>query len=88
MRRNIYGDPQPANAGQIIAAMNEIDLEAKFAQATIFAGRDNEAPFDGWDAEISDADTGENRISTLGFAKRKDLDDALEAAGIGLIVEA
>lgn len=84
----MFGNPQPADDGEIIAAMDEIGLEANFAQATIFDGRGNEAPFDGWVAEISDADTGENRISTLGFAKREHLDEALAAAGIDLIVEA
>lgn len=88
MRRNMFDQPQPADLDEIVVAMDEIGLEAEFAQATIFDGRDNEAPFNGWVAEISDADSGENRISTLGFKHREDLDEALEAAGIFLIVEA
>ena len=88
MRRNAFGQPQPATAEEIIAAMDELELEAEFAQAEIFDGRDQDAPFNGWCADISDADSGENRFCTLGFETRSALDQTLEAAGIQLIMEA
>lgn len=87
MKRNMFGDPQPATAAEIIAALDEIDLTAAFAQAEIFDARDQEAPFTGWCAEISDMDTGENRICTLGFGSQAELEAALSDAGIDLIVE-
>lgn len=87
MRRNEFDQPQPATANEIIKAMDEVGLEAEFAQAEIFDGRGNEAPFNGWCAEISDADTGANRISTLAFPSRYELNQALGKAGIQLIAE-
>lgn len=87
MRRNAFGQPQPATANEIVEAMNEVGLDAAFAQAEIIDGRDNEAPFNGWCAEISDADTGDCRFCTLGFATRRALDHALTVACIDLISE-
>lgn len=87
MKRNSFGDPQPASAEEIIQALEEVDLTAEFAQAEIFDATDEEPPFAGWCAEISDMDTGDNRICTLGFETRQALDAALEAAGIQLIAE-
>lgn len=89
MKRNAFGDPQPASAEEIEQAMDERDLQPEFAQAQIFPPSETEAPpFQGWVAEISDADTGENRISTLGFATLAELSAVLEVAGITLIEEA
>lgn len=86
MRRNHFGDPQPSSLAEILAAMDEVDLLAEHAQAELFEpdGMDD-PPFDGWCAEISDAETGEKRISTLSFPSREALESALEAAGILLI---
>ncbi len=85
MRRNYFGEPLPATAEEIIQVLDERDLQAEFAQAQIYDAQDEEEPFRGWVAEISDADTGENRFSTLGFETRDALDAALDAAGIQLI---
>lgn len=88
MYRNIFNEPKPANAAEISAALNEFDMLPGLAMATLFEPSDlNEAPFDGWTAEIMDAETGDNSIGTAGFASRTDLEAALREAGIQHIEE-
>lgn len=86
MRRNIHGEPQPSSLTEMLAAMDEVDLLPEHAQAQLLEPvGDERAPFDGWCALISDAETGEKMISTTGFPSQGALEDALTEVGIQLI---
>lgn len=88
MYRNTFGDPRPSSATEISAALSELDMLPGLAIATLYEPSDmNEAPFDGWTAEIMDAETGENSLATTGFGSRADLEAALREAGIQHIEE-
>ncbi|MDT9701925.1 hypothetical protein [Streptomyces sp. P17] len=87
MKRNIFGEAQPATTAEIIQALGERDLLAADAMAEIMFNEADEPPFSGWRAEISHADLGAPRIDTLGFETREALEQALRAAGITLIVD-
>lgn len=87
MRTNAFGEPRPATISEIVQALDIVDLMACDAQAVIHDSRDEEAPFTGWTAEISHADTGEGGFQTCGFADREGLIAGLEDVGIVMIVE-
>lgn len=65
MKRNIFGEAQPATTAEIIQALGERDLLAADAMAEIMFNEADEPPFSGWRAEISHADLGAPRIDTL-----------------------
>lgn len=76
MRHNSFGEPQPGSTREITEAMHEVGLNPAYAHAEIHAH------FWGWTAKITDFDTGEPRIHTVGFQKKSALLQALAATGI------
>jgi hypothetical protein len=87
MKRNFFGDPQPATFDEINEALMELDLEASDCNATIEDSTSEPAPFTGWTAEIRDNETGDISIQTLGFPDKAELKDGLRKLGITDISE-
>jgi len=89
MRRNFFGEPRPQSFDEIAEAICEVfgssEDPAITLAAQIFDSRDEEAPFTGFTAEISDAETGEITLATCGFPDKEELIAGLEDLGIQLI---
>lgn len=87
MYRTSFDDPRPATRAQLLAALDEVEMLPGDASALIYDSRDEEAPFNGWTAEISHCDLGEPGFSTCAWPSAEALRADLSAIGITLIEE-
>lgn len=85
MKRNAFGEPQPATFEEIESAMAECELDPSDLQAMIHDSHGEAAPFTGWTVEIANAEDGELHFSTCGFDDLDALQDGLAEIGILLI---
>jgi hypothetical protein len=77
MKRNIFGDAQPANFEELSEALFEKDWDTDTC-VVIVEHIEEEAPYGGWVAEIA----GDNDIiSTLGYEDKNELLKDLKACG-------
>ncbi|NTF18204.1 hypothetical protein G6L37_07275 [Agrobacterium rubi] len=77
MKRNVFGDAQPANFDELSDAMFEKEWEPQDC-VVIVEHLEEEAPYGGWTAEIA----GDNDvICTLGYASKESLINDLRACG-------
>lgn len=82
MRRNFFGEAQPIDTAEIVQAMQELDIDTNDCFADIDYLPDEEEPFTGWSAEIVSNTELDNRVTTLGFPSREELESALMGAGV------
>lgn len=79
MRRNMFGEPQPATFDEISEVMNDADLNPSQCSVTILDSNDEDYPFKGWTAEIIGPDG--TTINTLGFTDPVELESGLNSLG-------
>lgn len=89
MKRSKFDDPQPENAIEVSAALDERNLLPREVFASIHGPdpADRGTRFEGWAADVyplgkEPYSTNEEGFETCGFAGRDDLLDALNAAGV------
>lgn len=85
MKRNAFGEPQPATFEEIESAMDECGLDPADLQAMIHDSHGEVSPFTGWTVEIANAEDGEIHFSTCGFDDLDALNEGLVEIGICLI---
>lgn len=79
MKRNMFGNPQPASSDEIVEALEELGWDASQCSATIEHLPDEAPPFTGWCAEILGE---EDTIGTVGYPSKEVLIADLKSAGI------
>ena len=89
MKRNRFGSPRPANAEEIIEALDGRDTDDVNAEISHSAwepdgGKDafEGLNMTGYSAEIRENDSGEEVATTIGFESEAELRQMLTAAGI------
>ena len=88
MLTNAFGEPRPATFEEISTACDLVGLLIEDAQAMIFDGSENEVPYLGFTAEISNAEDGSQSFQTCGFPDKEVLIEGLIDLGIVLIDDA
>ena len=86
MKRNLFGDPRPANYDEIIEALDQRDADPIECNAELTFNED-EGDYHGWSAEVRDNATGNEVFTTLGYESKEALIRDLEAARITDYIE-
>ncbi len=85
MFRNFFQEPKPGNHAELIETFDELGLNPATSVAIIndYTGQ-NDAPYDGWCAEITGEDEGgeTKTFDTVAWASLGDIRNDLEAAGL------
>lgn len=84
MKRSMFNDPRPKGHAEIVAAMDELAMDANSAEAMIDEPGEDGFGGHGWTAEVADYDAEDERqeFSTLAYDTKEELVADLKAAGI------
>lgn len=67
MKRNFFGEPQPASWNEISDALYELGINQRDAEAEIFSGEGEVAPFDGPHCIVTNMENPDICFTTAAF---------------------
>lgn len=84
MFRNAFNEPRPSNHLEIVEAFDELDLNPAECSAIITDNSEEEAPYNGWTAEITGEDSNGEFLDfgTIAYDSQVELRNDLRAAGL------